>query len=89
MQVIQDGKYYYMPAMKPNRVLYSKGKRFLGVAKLSREKRLLASCLCIRPSVHVYQMGSQFTDFREVRGYYENPSRKSNVNVGQFHVRPK
>ena len=88
MQLIQDGKYCYMPAMKPNRVLYSKGNRFFEVATLRREKRLLVSCLCIRPSVHVYQMVSQFTDFREVRDYYDNPSRKSNINVGQFHVRP-
>lgn len=90
MQLIQDGK-YYVPAMKPNRVLYSKCNRFSGLVTLIREKHLLASsCPCIRTSVHDYQMGSQLTDlrevtdFREVTDYHENPSRKSNVNVGHF-----
>ena len=74
-----------MPGMKPHRVLYSKGNLFLGMVTSSREKRLLASsCLCIRPSVQVYQMGSQLTDFREVRDYYENPSELSIVNFGHF-----
>lgn len=57
---------------------------FFGVATLSREKRLLASRLCIRPSKYVYQMGSQFTDFRQVRDYYENPSKNRTSMLGTF-----
>jgi hypothetical protein len=65
MQLTEDGKYCYMPPMKPNRVLYSKGNRFLGVTTLSREKCLLSfMSVNIRPSVYVYQMGFQCTHFR-------------------------
>jgi len=87
MQLTEDGKSCYMPAMKTNRVLFSKVNRFLDAVTLSSEKRLLASCLCIRLFVQVYQTGSRLTDFREFRDYYENPSKISNLDVGRFHVR--
>ena len=58
------------------------GRKFFGARLRNCEKRLLAtSCMCVRPSVRMEQLGSHWTNFHDVLYEYFFKSCREKIEV--------